>query len=709
MKYTHLDWQNNQPFSEQYDDIYYSSGGAMGEFEHVFFKGNDLHQRWQNNASQQKYAFTIGELGFGSGTNFILTARAWLAFLNKQILNQQALNEQPKDEIGSARLSYIAFEKNPLSPADIRTISKDFPELQMLFDEMLSVYPLPVSGVHSRLIFDGHIQLLFVFSDAQQALADENYKIDAWYMDGFTPSKNPDLWSESLCLKMADNSSSASTVATYSAAGSVKRNLQAAGFVVKKVAGHGKKREMITATLSSYGASHGSPHGMSQNEQTLNADKQFFSDRPWFSYQRLHETSDVKKQIAIIGTGIAGLSAAWSFYQRGWAVTFLDQSDEVGSGASGNPAGLVMPKLSADNSVDMEFYNTAFVLSVNCLANLQEGVQVGTHKQSSENFWHSCGCYQKIKTTRAEKIIESETFSDDYLQLVNEKDLPDFLQISADDSMIFFKHAGVVEAKKLCLLLKQKLLKVHAGKPAVKFVVSDVSSLNYDNGEWSLVNAKNEIIHRSPVVVVANGAGANDLNITKSLPLESVRGQVSEISVSEKSCVMQHAVNGEGYVTPAINGFHHIGASYHIGDNEGECRLSDQHENIEKIQALTGELFESKEGSVTGEEKLSGRVSFRMSSQDRVPVIGAMPDNAWYEEQYKDICHGRKNKLYEEAKYLPNLYVSLGHGSRGFTTAFLAAEIISALAEDAPMPVSRAVLEYIHPARFVLNQLKRRR
>ncbi len=251
MQYSNFTWRDAQPFSETFDDIYYSSNAdesvsGEGEFLHVFFKNNGLPHRWQENRD-----FVIAELGLGSTLNCLLTIQQWLAHLE----------ESQHDKC----LHYIAVEKYPLSPQAIVELLSRYSMLQGYCKELVDNYPPAVEGSHSRLLFNGRVHIHFKFMDAFDALKDEQLNVDAWYLDGFSPAKNSDMWSAELFQKVAQNSHKGTTCSTYTSAGFVKRNLQQSGFSVKKVTGHGNKREMLTAEL----------------DQEPVADYRF-ADKPWY-------------------------------------------------------------------------------------------------------------------------------------------------------------------------------------------------------------------------------------------------------------------------------------------------------------------------------------------------------------------------------------------------------------------------------------------
>ena len=215
------------PRSEIFDDVYFSAQNGLEETRHVFLDGNHLPQNWQN-----RDEFTICETGFGTGLNFLA---AWRLF---------------KDSATAAqRLNYISFEKYPLSTADVQEALS--PWLAEFSDELpllLTVYPALFPGFH-KIIVNTQVSLLLIFEDVNDALLELQAQVDCWFLDGFRPATNPDMWSDTVFEHMARLSTPGTSFATFTAAGFVRRGLEAAGFAVEKVPGYGTKREMLTGRL----------------------------------------------------------------------------------------------------------------------------------------------------------------------------------------------------------------------------------------------------------------------------------------------------------------------------------------------------------------------------------------------------------------------------------------------------------------------------
>lgn len=646
MQYTNYIWRNNQPYSEMFDDIYYSSNQAEdiageSEFLHVFFTNNNLPARWH-----RCERFVIGELGFGSGLNCILTIREWL--------NHLAASGRKK------QLHYIAIEKYPLSPEAIGQLASGYAELKPYYDEIINHYPPAVEGRHTRHLFDNQVVMHYLFMDVNVALHDENHVVDAWYLDGFSPAKNPDMWSAEVFRKLARNSHVGSTCSTYSAAGFVKRNLEAAGFDVEKVSGHGNKRDMLRAEL-----------------KHLKSSALTFKQAPWFMPPVMENCSD--KKATIIGSGIAGLSLAYSLVQRGWQVTVIDQHGEEIKQASSNPAPIIYPRLSVNNDVDTEFFTTAYFYALYLFSRLQ--------RDEKNRFWFDDGITQQMDSQRIAAIINRFQFNPDYVAV---SDHLENGRVTVD-----YPQAGVLLPGILCEVLKDRCA------DRLKTLTARITGIKSSDGRWQCY-AGDEPINSAEILIVANGTGINALGLPLTFPVEPVRGQVAICHANSKSLQIKRTVNAEVHITPAINSKHYLGATYTA--NTTDLKI-DPEDNLRLFSALDRMM----PGLFSPEDYCGAWTGLRTTVKDRVPVAGAVADMDFFIREYGDLCHGRLNKNYPPARYLKGLYISAAHGSRGFTSSFLCAEMIAALIQGEPLPVSGRVLNYLSPSRFLVNDLKKGR
>ncbi len=224
-----LDWlQGDVPMSTLFDDPFFSRRDGRAEVEHVFLAGNGLPERWR--AAEN---FAIGELGFGTGLNFVETWRTWLL-----------VERRP-----GQRLSFTSFEAYPLPPQAMRRAVSPWPELAPLADALVEAWAHTDAQPVRRMELDGGVDLTVVIGDAMASLERWEGAADAWYLDGFSPAKNAAMWSDALMREVARHTRPGGSFATYSAAGWVRRNLAAAGFDVVKKPGHGGKREMACGRL----------------------------------------------------------------------------------------------------------------------------------------------------------------------------------------------------------------------------------------------------------------------------------------------------------------------------------------------------------------------------------------------------------------------------------------------------------------------------
>lgn len=464
MKYAVIEWRDGQPYSPEFDDIYFSSEGAREESSYVFLKQNGLPEKWWHHER-----FIIAETGFGTGLNFVLTLKLWMETADS-----------------NACLHYHAIEKYPVAPDDIRKLSGHWPELEPYFDALLSVYPLPVEGSHSRRLFDGRVYLHLDFMDVEKALSERRLFVDAWYLDGFSPARNPGIWNDDIYRLIALNSEKGASLCTFSCAGSVRRGLAAAGFAVSKSAGFGKKREMITALLPA--------------RQTVK------SKTPWYELP----IPVVKNKTAIvIGAGVAGLTTAYSLVQRGWQVTVLDKHSRVAQEASGNPAGIVLPRVSADNDPDASFYSSAFLYAVQQLDALQQSTEAV--------FWYRQGVFSIHEKNRADKIIKRYGYPEQYMHIAAFDILPDHLAARAG-KVAYFPLAGWVRPEALCKVL------VNACGDSLVFKALEAVSLEQNDNGWNVRTDNGNAVVSADIVIIANGVGVCAFEQTSWLPVSSIRG-----------------------------------------------------------------------------------------------------------------------------------------------------------------------------------------
>jgi len=669
MNYTRLEWRDGQPYSERFDDVYCSSHasgqteqGGEGEFRHVFFAGNRLPDRWCGDTDRMQ-GFTIAELGFGSGLNFLLTAREWL----QRQQQDEAVKADAVNDIAGPQLNYIAIEKYPLSPDDISRITAMYPGLGALADELRQHYPAAVRGSHVRYLFGGRIRVCFCFSDALEALAGRRFAVDAWYLDGFTPSKNASMWTAGLLDAVAANSRASATFATYTAAGEVRRNLQSAGFRVDRVKGYGNKREMLRGELLEVESGRRAAETHEGGYR--------LKDKPWNILPDPDNQTD--GPVTIIGAGVAGLSIADAMCRRGRQVTIIDRQAGIARATSSNPAAIVYPRLSVADHTANAFFTDAFCHAVALLDELQQ--------EQGRAFWFRTGLQQQIEKQRLDKILAQDIFSDEWLCAHRQDDV----------HYALLPTAGYVLPAILCEALYQRC------GDRLNYIRADIDSISRDDGHWRCYSAAKQVSSSSSLIIASNFCSPSVEGDDMSwLDIDRVGGQsVSVMADTHSSSRIGRVVNAGSYITPEHDGVHHVGASYRTA--ETSMSAVDDTETAGLLDAFRS--FVAAQGDYPAESVWVGE---RGIAGDRMPVIGACPDADFFYRYYSDIAKGDARKRYPAAAYRPGLFLSLGHGSRGFTTSYLAAEIIASQLCGDPLPVSVPVMDVVSAARLLIRTLK---
>lgn len=231
MQFANIKWDGQQPYSLDFDDIYYALGNGLAETEYVFIQHNQLGERFAAMAGSELSSpiFTIIETGFGTGLNFFCAVQCFL-------------NHAP----ANANLRFISIEHYPLTQQDFIKANQNWPMFNEQAKQLHSAYQVLKTGFNAFKLCNNRIILELWVDDASECLPKIQKTADAWFLDGFAPSKNSVMWSEKLFADVSRLSKPNTTFSTFTSAGTVRRGLQAAGFQVNKVEGFGKKREMLS-------------------------------------------------------------------------------------------------------------------------------------------------------------------------------------------------------------------------------------------------------------------------------------------------------------------------------------------------------------------------------------------------------------------------------------------------------------------------------
>lgn len=642
-----LDWSQDTPFSPDFGDVYFSTSGGAEESRHVFLENNDLPARFRK--SSDGSSFTITETGFGTGLNWLTTSALW------------------KHESRAGWLHYVSVEKHPLDREDLKKAHAFWPELSEFSVRLQQHYPELLPG-HHRIVFpELRSTLTLVLGDITEFFGSLDAQVDAWFLDGFAPDRNPLMWNANVYEAMARLSRPNATFATFTSAGHVRRGLQEAGFTTEKVTGFGRKREMLRGRLEKNPSAPATP--------------------PW-----LHRPGRPvgEKRAIVIGAGIAGASTASRLAMRGWSITVIEKAPTAATGASGNPAAIMYPKLGPGDQVDNLFAQQAWLFAMDHLESEMTG----------NGIWHPCGVLQLLTAHQKRSLRASQDHPwIPALALPCHADTASNIAgTRIEQDAIWFPRGGWLDATAYC----QKLLE----HPNIDLMTDrHASEVEETEAGWCVRDDKHRIIAESPVLIAANGLGARKWNMTAFLPLKPVPGQISIVPASISSARLKTVICHEGYISPVLpDGTHCLGATFHPGEEVLTESIRDHEANYLLQQQYLPELMASMGAASTWR----GRVSIRCQSPDYLPIAGPVADIDTFRQDYSGLSNG-KVLDYPLLTTRKGLYVNLAHGSRGFSQSLLCAEILAAEICNEPSPVPRHVLHALHPMRFAARDLKRNR
>lgn len=282
-------WRDEAPWERSYSDAYYSRHDGSAESRYVFLQGNSFPERWQ-----QQNNWTIAETGFGTGLNFLCCWKQWQEHANP-----------------NSRLTFISTEMHPLTIGDLRSTLEQWSDLKPLVAELIANWPAPIGGFHNLTLDNGRVKLLLLFGDSAHCYSQLDAPIDAWFLDGFTPSRNPEMWRSELFDQIGRLSHHRTTLATFTAASFVRHGLGDAGFSMSKRRGYRYKRDMLVGQFEALTA----------------------------------ENTPAATKVAVIGGGLAGCSVAYSLAIRGVTVDLYESDDHLAASSSGIPAAVTRPFL----------------------------------------------------------------------------------------------------------------------------------------------------------------------------------------------------------------------------------------------------------------------------------------------------------------------------------------------------------------------------
>jgi tRNA 5-methylaminomethyl-2-thiouridine biosynthesis bifunctional protein len=568
-----LDWQNGQPFSSRFSDVYFSNDSGLEEKCHVFLQGNRLAERFASLSGGSSFA--IGETGFGTGLNFLC---AWQLF--------------DKVAPSCSSLDFFSIEKYPLDKKELTDVLALWPELRQYAVELLARWRRRVPGWNRWSFAGGKIRLTLVIGDVADALPEICGAIDAWFLDGFSPARNSEMWTQTVFGNVVRSSRPGATFATYTCAGEVRRGLEQAGFQVVKSLGFGRKREMLQGHLPG-----------------------------------LPPVRPITTKAIVIGGGVAGCAVASAFAMRGVSVTLVESAPSLAAAASGNPRGILHLRLSAGTDSLQRFLLASYG---HALAILDEKLPIDGIARAE------CGELQLAFSAREAKRIDRLAALDWPSHILRRVDAAEASQLAG----IGLAHGGLWFPASGWLVPPQMCAALAASPLIVQRTGHQIESFTAIASGWR-VEGKDG--HRQPwseeaqVVVVCTGHQVKSFAPLSHLPLMPVRGQITMLPATPHSKNLRSIVSASGYLAPSDGNLHVLGATHDFNDDAVDVRVSDHAENLSKLADISPELAKSMNIDSLNVGQLHGRASVRASVPGSMPLVGELMPGL-----YASLGHGTR-------------------------------------------------------------------
>lgn len=667
------------PCSPDFDDVYHPPGGALAQARDVFLNGTGLPAAWHGRARH-----TVLETGFGLGHNFLATWQAW------------------RDDAGRCeRLHYIGIEKHPVTQDALRAVhastrSQTRQPLKPLADELAAAWPALTRNLHTLSFDGGRVQLLLAFLDVREVLPELVAQVDAFYLDGFAPAKNPAMWEPRVCKALARIASPAARLATWNTTPALRDSLAAAGFEVHAPQPAEGTRGLTVARYA-----------------------------PAFVPRRApsRSTSTGATHVVIIGAGLAGCATAWALSRQGVTSTLIDRLDQPAGATSGNAAGLFHGIVTAQDGTHARF-NRAAALTIERVVR----AAIATHGIP--------GAVDGVLRFGAEPAdalqatLDRLALPSRYVQALAPDAADALAGLRLQRDACFYPGGGWADPAALCAAYLAE-----AGARVLWRGGLHIERLRRTDAGWQLLDLHGNVVEAAEHVVLACAADALRLlapHGSGDWPLHRSRGQTTVLPSNTPGLVAPKLpLTGDGYIVPARDGRVWCGASSATADDEPALRASDQAMNIERLGRLLNTRLE------TSALPLAGRVGWRFVADDRLPMIGAVPLPAVVQrlsqDASKDAANGaRKDTSTDAARHisaapfdseprgaparldqprfvprLPGLYLHTALASRGITWSALGAETLAALIAGSPCPIEASLLDAVDAARFVSRSARR--
>jgi tRNA 5-methylaminomethyl-2-thiouridine biosynthesis bifunctional protein len=625
----------------------------------------------------------ILETGFGLGNNFLATWASWR-----------------QDPAACRHLVFISIEKHPLHRSDMGRVHGLLPDASIapdpsdvhraLASRLVEAWPALTPGMHT-LHFDEpdgrRITLMLGLGDVADVLPSLIAQIDAFYLDGFNPAKNPQMWSAQLLSRLNRLAAPGCTAATWSAARAVRDALAQAGFRIERVPGFAAKRDMVRAVY----------------EPRFTPPPQAGGIWP--------EPAVSHRHAIVLGAGLAGCSAALALCREGWRVTLIDRHGGPAQEASGNPGGLFHGVLHGEDGVHARAHRAAALAT---WRQARAWIANGRLLGQTDGLLRLDG---KTTPDAAQSLLSKLGMPPEHVQWLDQPEAQARSGLPVASGGWLFHQAGWLHPAGFARLMLEEAqaLQSDNGQALLQCLWHqqiDALAQSEDDGSWQVLT-RGQIVARAPTLVLCNAMQAAALpgtlpanQATAPLPLSATRGQITEctLNTSDARQVMPELpVAGAGYVLPLPERTLLCGATTFHHDSDPTVREADHRHNLNQAARL-GALPALPDDQPLS-EGLRGRTAWRAVTPDRLPVVGALPLSL-------ERLQSDKPRRIDQVRLIPRqrnerggLYALTGLGSRGITWCCLASELLAHWVTGSPCPVEADLRDALDPARFLVRHV----
>jgi tRNA 5-methylaminomethyl-2-thiouridine biosynthesis bifunctional protein len=648
VEFARVHWQENLAYSVQAPKTIFTKE-TIKQAHEIYIQGINLLNLW---ASSEEVCFSIAEVNFSAGLNFLLTWNLWKKYA-------------PKNK----SLFYFASVKHPFSKNDLCLITALWPELQVEAAELIQSYPILTRGFH--LLKWDKVTLVLMIGDPlnnyhQLLITGDNQLekqlrtsfFDAWFFN-HVPENTASFEKSVKFFKIAALLSHKNThFCLLENSGDDEKALRESGWLITRYGNAEREMKLLFGIL----------------QEPISLKPRI---TPWYFSK---PQACVQKHAIILGAGLSGCFLANNLAKKGWQITLLESELQVAGGASGNSQAILYPKISAYDSPLLAFlrfaHSFAFQYYKNSLRSPIEGELKG--------ILQLAGSKKEQKSQNAlNTLLRAYPMLGRY---VTAREASELASCPLEIGGIYIPNAGWIDTPALCnSLLKHKNITVRTGIKA--------EYIERKEGLWIVGD------FAAPSLIIANGFQAKNFAQTEFLPIKPIRGQTTKITTAGLWNALKIPLCGEVHITPAVDMQQSVGATFHSKISTCHELEADNQANIDKIkQLLHADHIESK--------IVSQWVGVRGATPDYLPLVGGVPAKSKFIEEYRKLGKNPNQWIASSTAYMPGLYICAAFGSRGLLTIPLATEWLSSLLNHEPLGLPRDLVRAISPARFLLREMQ---